>query len=71
MSQYLQCLKLVKGNNAPNCRILAKRYLGCRMDNQLMDRDDWKNLGLPEDEKSAASSNIISKDEKKFGEPKS
>lgn len=54
MAQYLKCLKLVKGNNAPNCRILAKQYLGCRMDNQLMDRDEWSNLGLPEDEKAEA-----------------
>lgn len=70
MSQYLECLKLVKGNNAPNCRILAKRYLGCRMDNQLMDRDDWQNLGLPEDEKNIDSNKIIQKDVKKFGESK-
>ncbi|CAM9024853.1 unnamed protein product [Wickerhamomyces anomalus] len=58
MAQYLQCLKLVKGNNAPNCRLLAKQYLGCRMDNQLMERDDWKNLGLPEDENKEVKSPI-------------
>lgn len=52
MTQYLNCLKLVQGNNAPNCRLLAKQYLGCRMDNELMDKDEWKNLGLPEDEKT-------------------
>lgn len=49
MAEYLDCLKLVQGNNALNCRLLAKRYLGCRMDNQLMDKDEWKNLGLPDD----------------------
>lgn len=52
MAQYLDCLKIVKGNNAPNCRLLAKSYLNCRMENQLMEKDDWKNLGLPDDEKS-------------------
>lgn len=25
------------------------------MDNQLMDRDEWKNLGLPDDEKEKAA----------------
>jgi cytochrome c oxidase assembly protein subunit 19 len=49
MAEYLDCLKLVQGDNALNCRLLAKKYLGCRMDNQLMDRDDWKHLGLPDD----------------------
>ncbi|ONH67770.1 Cytochrome c oxidase assembly protein COX19 [Cyberlindnera fabianii] len=54
MAEYLNCLKLVEGNNALNCRLLAKKYLGCRMDNQLMDRDEWKNLGLPDDQKEKA-----------------
>ena len=49
MQEYLKCVKLVKGNNAPNCRLLAKSYLSCRMDNQLMDKSDWESLGLPKD----------------------
>ncbi|AQZ17437.1 COX19 (YLL018C-A) [Zygosaccharomyces parabailii] len=49
MLKYIQCLKLVKGENAPNCRLLAKEYLKCRMNHDLMDKDEWKNLGLPED----------------------
>ncbi|CCC67157.1 hypothetical protein NCAS_0A05990 [Naumovozyma castellii] len=49
MSAYLECMKLVKGQNAPNCRLLAKEYLQCRMDHQLMDVDDWSHLGLPGD----------------------
>lgn len=53
MQEYLSCIKLVKGENAPNCRLLAKEYLKCRMDNKLMDRDDWKHLGLPSDKKEA------------------
>lgn len=55
MQEYLNCIKLVKGENAPNCRLLAKKYLKCRMDNRLMDKDDWKHLGLPSDK-----SNIVS-----------
>ncbi|CCD24610.1 Cox19p NDAI_0D02960 [Naumovozyma dairenensis CBS 421] len=50
MVKYLNCMKLVKGENAPNCRLLAKSYLKCRMDHQLMDRDEWEHLGLPKDQ---------------------
>lgn len=39
-------MKFTENRNAPNCRILAKEYLKCRMDNQLMDVSDWKLLGL-------------------------
>lgn len=51
MKDYLTCLKLVHGTNAHGCRLLAKSYLKCRMDHGLMDHDEWKNLGLPEDDK--------------------
>lgn len=49
MQKYLNCLKLLKGQNVLNCRLLAKEYLRCRMENDLMDKDEWKNLGLPAD----------------------
>lgn len=50
MMKYLECMKLVQNNNAPNCRLLAKEYLRCRMDHGLMEKDlQWKNLGLPAD----------------------
>jgi cytochrome c oxidase assembly protein subunit 19 len=32
MKRYLACIKSVKGHNSPECRGLAKEYLGCRMD---------------------------------------
>lgn len=32
MQEYLQCLKKVRGTNDPECRLLAKAYLQCRMD---------------------------------------
>lgn len=51
MQAYLSCMKIVKGENAPNCRLLAKDYLKCRMDNELMDKDEWSHLGLPADKK--------------------
>lgn len=46
MLAYLKCMKYTENRNAPNCRILAKNYLKCRMDNQLMDQSDWASLGL-------------------------
>lgn len=46
MSVYLACLKKVKGVNDNACRELAKQYLSCRMDRNLMARDDFKNLGF-------------------------
>lgn len=46
MMDYLKCMKFTENKNAPNCRALAKKYLGCRMDNQLMDKSDWDLLGL-------------------------
>lgn len=42
---YMRCLKANK-NDAGACRPEARDYLGCRMDNELMGRDDFKNLGL-------------------------
>lgn len=46
MNQYLKCMKFTENRNAPNCRILAKNYLRCRMDHQLMDESEWDSLGL-------------------------
>ena len=48
--KYLECVKLVDGVNAPNCRLIAKNYLECRMSHGLMDRDEMKNLGFKSDE---------------------
>ncbi|RCI11436.1 hypothetical protein L249_7334 [Ophiocordyceps polyrhachis-furcata BCC 54312] len=46
MSDYLACMKKARGFNGDDCRILAKAYLACRMDRNLMARDDFKNLGF-------------------------
>ncbi|KAG8820851.1 Cytochrome c oxidase assembly protein cox19 [Serendipita sp. 411] len=45
MKTYLKCLKS-NGNKGTACRTGAKAYLDCRMQRGLMDRDEWKNLGL-------------------------
>ncbi|KAH9927529.1 uncharacterized protein BXZ73DRAFT_48817 [Epithele typhae] len=45
MQSYLDCLRK-NGSNSTPCRHLNKDYLECRMARGLMERDDWKNLGL-------------------------
>ncbi len=62
MKKYMKCLKLVHNDNAPNCRLLAKDYLDCRMKHDLMDKTEWKNLGLPDDSKGTKGQNKSSED---------
>ncbi|KAK9480249.1 hypothetical protein V1514DRAFT_325873, partial [Lipomyces japonicus] len=49
MTRYMDCIKQTRGKERLNedCRILARDYLKCRMDTGLMAKDDWVNLGLP------------------------
>lgn len=50
MRSYMRCLM---ANNRENskCRSEAKSYLQCRMDNDLMQKEDWKSLGFHEEDK--------------------
>jgi hypothetical protein len=50
MQSYLKCLRTQRGQNAPECRFLAKDYLSCRMERNLMAPDEFKNLGFTEEE---------------------
>ncbi|KAK7511482.1 hypothetical protein IWZ03DRAFT_426384 [Phyllosticta citriasiana] len=52
MGQYMRCLKIHRGTNDQECRLLAKSYLQCRMDHNLMAPDEMKNLGFGEDNKA-------------------
>lgn len=45
---YLRCLRRVRGTNENDCRMIAKSYLKCRMENNLMAPDEFKNLGFAE-----------------------
>ncbi|KAG8191329.1 hypothetical protein JTE90_006077 [Oedothorax gibbosus] len=47
MLQYLLCMNRKENQNS-ECRLLAKDYLGCRMDKNLMAREDWPSLGFNE-----------------------
>lgn len=64
MKSFLECLKKNNQDHFP-CRELSKSYLQCRMDHDLMAKEDMKSLGLetdseyvrvqkPEGEKEAA-----------------
>ncbi|PGH18531.1 cytochrome c oxidase assembly protein COX19 [Helicocarpus griseus UAMH5409] len=68
ISSYLQCLKKGGGVNDEACRKLAKSYLTCRMENNLMAPDNFENLGLVFDEdkkKEAAAPTAATSESKK------
>lgn len=44
MTKYMKCLETNKDDNSL-CRLLAKDYLQCRMENNLMAKEEWKSLG--------------------------
>lgn len=56
---YLQCLRGFRGTNDQECRLMAKEYLRCRMEHNLMAPDEMKNLGFPE--KSVTDANSSAK----------
>ncbi|ESK98230.1 cytochrome c oxidase assembly protein cox19 [Moniliophthora roreri MCA 2997] len=45
MTLYMNCLQN-NSSTSSACRQLSKDYLDCRMQKGLMERDEWKNLGL-------------------------
>ncbi|XP_034240727.1 cytochrome c oxidase assembly protein COX19 [Thrips palmi] len=45
MSTYMKCLATNKQDNT-KCREEIKLYLDCRMNNNLMTKEDWRTLGL-------------------------
>lgn len=50
MIKYMKCLHSNKNDNSA-CRVEAQEYLGCRMDNNLMAKEDWSKLGFSQTEK--------------------
>ncbi|XP_026761883.1 cytochrome c oxidase assembly protein COX19 [Galleria mellonella] len=45
MTKYMKCLFNNNGNNSL-CREEAKEYLACRMENNLMLKEDFSKLGF-------------------------
>ncbi|KAK0178593.1 hypothetical protein PV327_007471 [Microctonus hyperodae] len=54
MIKYMRCLYDNKNSNTL-CRDVAKEYLGCRMDNNLMTREEWSKLGFTDEDKKSIS----------------
>jgi hypothetical protein len=54
MIKYMQCLRINK-REATLCRQQSKDYLNCRMENNLMLREDWGKLGFREGDKTGFS----------------
>lgn len=50
MLRYMKCLRENNMNNT-NCRTVSKEYLQCRMDKNLMAKEDWKKLGYTDTNK--------------------
>lgn len=49
MLKYMNCLRINNDSNN-KCREEAKNYLACRMDNDLMAKEDWTKLGFTEEQ---------------------
>jgi cytochrome c oxidase assembly protein subunit 19 len=47
--RYMRCLKRNKNDNM-SCRYIAKEYLQCRMDHNLMAPESMDNLGFTQDD---------------------
>ncbi|CAK9301546.1 unnamed protein product [Gordionus sp. m RMFG-2023] len=46
--EYMLCVSK-NDQNTSKCRKEAKNYLECRMKKNLMAKEDWKQLGFPDD----------------------
>ncbi|KDN70136.1 putative CHCH domain-containing protein [Colletotrichum sublineola] len=63
ITTYLECIKKVRGVNDPECRDLAKSYLACRMDRNLMAKDEFKNLGFGDGPTLKTNATIATQDQ--------
>lgn len=45
MIEYMACMAKNNDDNSL-CRLQSKDYLECRMNNNLMAKEEWKNLGF-------------------------
>ncbi|XP_067939188.1 uncharacterized protein [Watersipora subatra] len=51
MMKYMNCLNDKDMENG-QCRDLSKDYLQCRMDHNLMTKEDWRYLGYGKEKKA-------------------
>ncbi|KAK1266362.1 hypothetical protein QJS04_geneDACA002696 [Acorus gramineus] len=52
--EYISCLK-TSGYHSEQCRIFSKKYLECRMERNLMAKQDMSELGFGGERRSEAS----------------
>jgi len=58
MLQYMSCLREYRDDNS-KCRDQTKAYLQCRMDHNLMAKEEWSKLGFSDVSKSTTSTTDI------------
>jgi cytochrome c oxidase assembly protein subunit 19 len=63
MILYLECLQK-NDRDSSACRDLSQKYLKCRMDTELMAKEDWSKLGFKKQESSSVK-NLPDKDASK------
>lgn len=51
MVEYMECLR-DQSMDSSACRQLSQQYLKCRMDTQLMAKEEWDKLGFHSDKPS-------------------
>lgn len=49
MVLFMKCLRDTDNNNSA-CREASKNYLACRMENNLMSKEEWSKLGFTDEE---------------------
>lgn len=54
MLEYMLCLN-DKGQRNADCRDLAKIYFECRMNHNLMAKEDWNKLGYGSEQRSSSA----------------
>lgn len=62
MRDYLKCLNNNKQDHFP-CKKLSRAYLQCRMDRDLMAKDDLDTLGLGEDASTSSYTRVTPKND--------
>jgi cytochrome c oxidase assembly protein subunit 19 len=60
MVSYMRCLRENAHKNT-ECRLLARDYLQCRMDKNLMAKEDWGKLGFNDVPESSAQTTTTDK----------
>lgn len=52
LTQYLKCLSQHRGQSLP-CRPVTRKYLECRMNNELMEKEPLTSIGFAPEEMDA------------------